>query len=172
MNVSVEPAGGPSVSSGTGFVVGSYDLSENGGPDGYSASDWVCVGGTQDDSDTIMLALDETATCTISNDDISPTLTVVKTIVNNNGGTVTNPNTFNLKVDGDSVLHNATNSFDAGNHTVSEDGLAGYQPGSRGGDCNPDGSITLSPGEHAICTITNDDAIVEEMIFINGFESE
>lgn len=61
---------GPSVSSGTGFAAGSYDLSESGGPAAYSASDWVCVGGTQDDTDTITLNQGESATCTISNDDI------------------------------------------------------------------------------------------------------
>jgi len=58
------------ISSGAGFFAGTYDLSESGGPAGYSASAWVCVGGTQDDSDTITLALGESATCTITNDDI------------------------------------------------------------------------------------------------------
>jgi cysteine-rich repeat protein len=72
------PAGfsgsGPTVTSGAGFTAGSYDLSESGGPAGYSASDWVCVGGTQDDADTITLAEGESATCTITNnDDIRPT---------------------------------------------------------------------------------------------------
>jgi len=149
---------GPSVSNGAGFEAGSYDLSESGGPAGYAASDWVCTGGTQN-AKTITLALGEAATCTITNDDMTPTLRVVKTIINDNGGTVTNPNAFGLKVDGGSVLHNAINAFDAGNHTVSEDGLAGYQPGTWGGDCNPDGSITLVLGEAAACTITNDDDI-------------
>ena len=62
---------GPSVSNGAGFAAGSYDLSESNGPAGYSASDWVCVGGTQDDFDTITLALGDVATCTIRNDDIA-----------------------------------------------------------------------------------------------------
>ena len=60
---------GPRVSSGAGFGAGSYDLSESGGPAGYTASDWVCVGGTQDDADTITLGQGESATCTITNDD-------------------------------------------------------------------------------------------------------
>jgi len=149
---------GPSISSGADFEAGSYDLSESSGPAGYAASDWVCTGGTQN-ADTITLAQGETATCTITNNDITPTLKLVKTIVNDNGGTITNPNAFNLRVDGGSVLHNASNAFNAGNHTVSEDGLAGYQPGTWGGDCNPDGSITLVLGEAATCTITNDDDI-------------
>ncbi|MBT8054869.1 MAG: hypothetical protein KJN69_13335 [Gammaproteobacteria bacterium] len=61
---------GPSLSSGQGFEPGTYDLSESGGPAGYQASDWFCDGGTQNDADTITLAQDESATCTITNDDI------------------------------------------------------------------------------------------------------
>lgn len=147
---------GPSVSSGAGLAAGTYNLSESG-PPGYDASAWDCDFGTQTDADTIIVATGQAVTCTITNDDISPTLTVQKTIINDNGGTVTDKNAFGLKVDGGVVLHNATNSFDAGNHTVSEDGLAGYQPGIWGGDCEANGSITLAPGQDAICTITNDD---------------
>jgi len=164
---------GPNVSSGSDFAAGSYDLSESGGPNGYIASDWECVGGTQNDGDTITLALGETATCTISNDDISPTLTVVKTIVNNNGGTVTEPDAFGLKVDGIGVLNNAINAVDAGIRSVSEDGLPGYQPGAWGGDCDPDGSITLTLGEAATCTISNDDVsptltVIKTIVNNNG----
>jgi len=60
---------GPNVSSGAGFVAGTYDLSESG-PAGYEASDWSCDGGIQDDADTITLAQGESSTCTITNDDI------------------------------------------------------------------------------------------------------
>jgi len=63
---------GPRVSSGEAFEAGSYDLSESGGPDGYSASDWNCIGVTQDDADTITLNPGESATCVITNDDIKP----------------------------------------------------------------------------------------------------
>ena len=58
------------VTSGTDFMAGRYDLSESGGPAGYTASDWVCVGGTQNDADTITLGQGESATCTITNDDV------------------------------------------------------------------------------------------------------
>ena len=60
---------GPNVNSPEGFQPGTYDLSESGGPDNYTASDWVCVGVEQDDADTITLGLGEAAICTISNDD-------------------------------------------------------------------------------------------------------
>jgi hypothetical protein len=149
---------GPNVSNGPSFDAGTYDLTEGGGSAGYIASDWVCVGGTQGDANTITLTLGEAAICTITNDDITPTLKLVKTIINDNGGTITDKNAFGLKVDGGSVLHNAINNFDAGDHIVSEDGLTGYVPGDWGGDCAPDGSITLALDQHATCTITNNDS--------------
>ncbi len=65
---------------------GSYALSETGGPAGYAASAWSCVGGTQTGA-SIALALGESATCTINNNDIAAQLTLVKTVTNDNGGT-------------------------------------------------------------------------------------
>jgi hypothetical protein len=46
---------------------GTYDLSEMDGPSGYTASDWVCTGGTQDDADTVTIAESEIIECTITN---------------------------------------------------------------------------------------------------------
>ncbi|MFC1690225.1 DUF4215 domain-containing protein, partial [Pseudomonadota bacterium] len=77
---------GPSVSNNPGFNAGTYDLSESG-PGGYSASDWTCSGGTQDDANTITLGPGEAAICTITNDDDPPSLTLLKQVIKNNGGT-------------------------------------------------------------------------------------
>jgi hypothetical protein len=164
---------GPQVTSGGNFVPGTYVLSENGGPSGYSASTWSCVGGTQINTTTIEVAQDEKATCTITNNDIAPTLKVVKTVINDNGGTIIDKNAFGLRVDGASVLHNITNTFDAGNHFVSEVGLAGYAPGDWGGSCNPNGTINLALGQTAVCTITNNDIaptlkVVKTVVNDNG----
>ena len=74
------------MANGATFDAGTYDLSETG-PAGYTASAWVCVGGTQDGSDTVTVGLGESATCTITNDDHAPSLTLVKVVVNDNGGT-------------------------------------------------------------------------------------
>ncbi len=71
---------GPSVSNGASFDAGTYNLSEAGGPAGYSASGWVCVGVTQDDSDTVTLGLGQSATCTITNNDNAPSLTLNKVV--------------------------------------------------------------------------------------------
>ena len=104
------------------------------------------------------MTLKQVKTCTIRNDDISPTLKVAKKVINDNGGTTFSKNSFGLKVDGSTVLHSAINDFNAGDHTVSEDGLPGYVAGDWGGDCAPDGSITLALDQDAICTITNNDS--------------
>ncbi|MBI5645109.1 hypothetical protein HY970_03355, partial [Candidatus Kaiserbacteria bacterium] len=148
---------GPSVSNGASFDAGTYDLSESG-PSGYDASDWVCTGGTQNDEDTVTVALGETVVCTITNDDIAPTITLQKTVVTLDGGTATTTD-FQGKVDGNDVDWNVATAVTAGvSHTASEvAGVSGYDPSAWGGDCNEDGTITLSPGENATCTITNDD---------------
>ena len=52
--------------------------------DGYAASDW---GGDCAADGTITLLPGDDKTCTITNDDIAPKLTLVKTVVNDNGGT-------------------------------------------------------------------------------------
>ena len=164
---------GPSVPNDPDFFAGQYDLSFSNGPAGYAGAAWVCVGGTQNDFDTITLGLGDAAICTVTLDDTTPTLTVIKTVVNDNGGTVTNLNAFGLRIDGDPVPHNVTTEVDAGSHIVSEDGLDGYAAGSWGGDCEPDGSITIALDQDVTCTITNDDIspslkIVKTIINDNG----
>jgi cysteine-rich repeat protein len=69
---------GPSVSSGPGFAAGTYQLTETGGSPGYDASAWACVGGNQLSVDSIALTPGQSATCTITNDDIDPSTIVLK----------------------------------------------------------------------------------------------
>src|SRR6185436_11117612 len=66
---------------------GSYALTEQT-QTGYTASSWSCSGGTQTGAN-IALASGGSATCTIINNDIGPTLTLVKVVTNDNGGTKT-----------------------------------------------------------------------------------
>src|SRR3990172_3209382 len=77
--------GSTDVVSGAGFPAGTYVLSESAGPAGYTASAWSCTGGTQSGS-SITLANGESATCTITNTDNKPTLTLVKTVITDDGG--------------------------------------------------------------------------------------
>jgi hypothetical protein len=71
-------AGSTDVVSDSTFKAGTYALSESG-PSGYTASAWTCTGGTQNGS-SITLALGQSATCTITNDDAkaAPTLSTVQ----------------------------------------------------------------------------------------------
>ena len=153
-------ATGPTPISGAGGAnsdvnAGVYALSETGGPAGYAASAWVCVGGAQNGSN-VTLALGQSATCTITNDDIQPKLTVTKVVVNDNGGTKTVAD-FPLFVNATGVTSGVQNAFNAGNYTVSETNQIGYTAGSWGGDCASNGAITLAAGDVKACTITNDD---------------
>ncbi len=77
---------------------GSYDLSESGAPGEYEASVWNCVGGNQDDADTITIAEGEQVTCTIINyiSCEDPTLQYADSVVAvnqgvRNNGTAINP---------------------------------------------------------------------------------
>lgn len=136
-----------------------YTLSEASGPTGYSSTGiWNCVGGgTFVSPNKITMASGQNETCTITNDDIAPTLTLTKTVINDNGGNKT-ANDFQAKIDGTNTTWSTAVPLSAGSHTASEVNLPGYAAGSWGGDCAADGSITLTPGENATCTITNDDS--------------
>ena len=68
---------------------GAYAVSE-GAHDGYAVSYSADC--------TSTLAIGETKTCTVTNDDIAPVLTVVKHVVNDDGGTKTAAD-FSLTVD-------------------------------------------------------------------------
>ena len=152
------------VDSGTSLKVDTFVLSETGGPAGYRASDWICVGGTQNGSN-ITLGLGQEATCTITNDDIAPKLHLRKAVVNDNGGTKTVAD-FTLTANGTGSNDlSGTSPVDAGaglkadTWALSETNLYGYSASvwiCVGGAQNGS-NVTLSIGEEATCTITNDD---------------
>ncbi|HEU5211786.1 MAG TPA: hypothetical protein VFU10_03380, partial [Gaiellaceae bacterium] len=128
-------------------TVGGYNVTESG-PSGYASSFSAdCVGS---------IALGETKTCTITNNDIQPTLTLIKHVVNDNGGTAV-VSDFPLFVNATGVTSGATNGFNAGNYTASETTKFGYTPSAWSGDCAANGSVTLGVGENKTCEITNDD---------------
>jgi Prealbumin-like fold domain len=144
-----------------------FALSESGGPSGYSASDWDCSGGSQS-GDEIAVDIGEEATCTITNDDIAPTLTVIKHVQNNDGGTASAGDfTMHIKLGGSDVSGKSpfagaeapgtSRTLNAGTYVVSEsDGPSGYAS-QISGDCSASGSVALTVGQNKTCTITNDD---------------
>jgi hypothetical protein len=83
-------------------------------------------------------------------------LTLVKTVVNDNGGTAV-ADDFQARIDGNNVPWGVAQVLEPGSYTASELGVAGYTASDWGGDCAADGTITLAAGEDATCTITNDD---------------
>jgi len=166
---------GPSVSNGASFDAGTYDLSESG-PSGYDASDWDCEGGTQDDANTVTIGLGENVTCTITNDDQAPSLTLVKQVTNNDGGSLS-PAAWMLTASGPTGFAGAGPSvssgalFEAGTYNLSESGPSGYDASDwdcDGGTQDDEDTVTLALGESATCTITNDDQpatlIVEKVV--------
>src|SRR4051812_45028857 len=75
------------VDSGADLKADTFALSETNLP-GYTASAWVCQGGTQTGSN-VMLGLGQEATCTTTIDDHAPNLHLLMVVVNDNGGTKT-----------------------------------------------------------------------------------
>jgi hypothetical protein len=82
-------------------------------------------------------------------------LTVTKVVVNDNGG-INVVGDFQLFIGDNQVTSGAANSLPAGSYTVSEGPHAGYTS-TIGGACAVTGAITLTAGQVAECTITNND---------------
>jgi len=142
-----------------------YTLDEVGGPAGYSTNGWVCdvegvLTGYQ-----VTLAAEDDVTCTITNDDIAPTLKLVKNVTNDNGGTVlaggwdltATGSELGFTDKGDSTT---SHTVRAGvEYTLSESTVPGYEAGSwscDGGIFSGD-KITLGLDNDVTCTITNND---------------
>lgn len=101
-------------------------------------------------------------TCTITNDDIAPELTVIKEVINDDGTiassntaadftmvvTATNPSDNNFAGNATGV----TITLNAGSYSVDESDALGYNK-TRSADCEG----TIGIGESKTCTITNDD---------------
>ncbi len=91
-----------------------------------------------------------------------PHLTLVKQVVNDDGGTAT-PSDFTLSAVGPDTLSGAGGAdgdVTAGTYTLSETNATGYTASAwvcTGTGTQSGASITLGPGESATCTITNDD---------------
>ena len=164
----VDVAGSPQPGDGNGtsytLDAGSYTVSESGGPAGYAGS----ISGDCAADGTVTLAPGESKTCTITNDDVAPRLTVVKHVINDDSGTAA-AGDWSMHIQTGMPLADVPGSpfpgsetgtattLDAGSYVVSEsDGPKGYTA-TISGDCAADGTITLAPGDNKTCTITNDD---------------
>ncbi|MCP4002329.1 MAG: hypothetical protein GY727_15590 [Gammaproteobacteria bacterium] len=138
-------------------LVGAYNLAQQANADYSGSVSCVDPNGSVSNLDaTIQLDQDETVTCTYTNVKI-PTLTVVKTAINNDGGQL-NVDDFTLRINGTPVTSGQANELEVGvEYTISEDEISGYALTGLSGDCAEDGTITLAAGQDATCTLTNDD---------------
>lgn len=100
------------------------------------------------------------ATCTVPphsrGEKTSGSITVVKLIINDNGGVKVSKD-FPLFLNGDLISsgHSFTKGA-PGSYTVTETGDTSYTRTFTGG-CDADGLINLVPGDNKICIVTNDD---------------
>ncbi len=147
-----------------------YALSEADGPTGYASEGWQCTAGIMKDG-AVTLALAQNATCTITNNDIAPKLTVRKVtepasstqafsfVVTNLVGDTP----FALDTNADTVTPNERTftALRAGTTTISEQSTEGWVLAAASCDtarAELNGStlqLELSPGQDVTCTFTN-----------------
>ena len=177
---------GPTASSGTAFnetadndsnaltgqntlsvSQGTYTVTEDGTPiAGYSTT-------YSSDCTSVVVAAGQTKTCTVTNTDQAPSLTLNKIVVNDNGGSraesewtlTANGGTAGTLsgagAAGSSDVVSGT-GFKAGSYNLSESGPTDYTASSwscskNGGAYAAATSITLGLGDTGVCKITNDD---------------
>ncbi|WP_454042033.1 DUF7927 domain-containing protein [Cellulosimicrobium sp. Marseille-Q8652] len=170
----VSGASGSEVVTSAPVAIGDYELSEEG-PAGYTADPWTCTGGTLEGS-TLTVPLGADVTCTILNTAQQPSLTLVKEVVNDDGGSA-EPADWTLEADGPTPLSGVSGDpavtgadVEAGDYALSETGgPAGYEaydwtceiPGVDGGAATPvavtDGTVQVDVGQTVVCTVVNDD---------------
>ncbi|MGC5168071.1 hypothetical protein [Luteimicrobium sp. DT211] len=157
--------------------IGTYTLSEDGGPSGYTASAWVCdvleVGGdtrqeTIPQGGSIDVVLGDHIVCTVTNSSAGPHLTLRKAVDNTGGGTA-DPADWTLTAtatSGGTTVSGASGSsavtsvaVPAGRYDLAESGgPAGYAAGdwSCDGGTGANGSaITLGASDDVTCTVRN-----------------
>jgi uncharacterized repeat protein (TIGR01451 family) len=176
------------------FANVTYTLSEDG-PVGYTAGDWDCGDYQLGEGNTLVLNEGDSLTCTITNDDIAPTLTVKKHVINDNGGD-TIITDFEIELNGsglsfgsgsitdDTTSYTATPTVESNTeYTLSEVDFAGYTEGNWG--CSGavvntsirSITIELDEGQNITCEVTNDDdqgtlELIKRVVTDNGGEAE
>lgn len=167
---------------------GTYTLQESDVA-GYSEGSWSCTAGTLNSTDfdtgELVLTAGQSAVCTISNDDIAPQLTLVKNVINDNGGNVA-AGTFPVFIGTTAATTGIAQTVLANTPIdISEPAFAGYAQGTwdcadaggtsylTGGPAITGSQVTLNPGDEVTCQITNNDigpqvTLVKTLINDNG----
>lgn len=134
-------------------TVGAYSVTEAGLP-GYRQTASSGCSGT--------IATGESKTCTITNDDVAARITVVKHVINDDGGTKTAAD-FTITITGVTAVGGNTMTGSpagvtktlatVGPYGVTEAVLPGYVLKSASAAC----SGTIALGQHKLCVLVNDD---------------
>jgi len=137
-----------------------YELSENGGPDGYSNEGWVCDKLGVLKKDSVVLSRGDKVTCTIVNDDQPAVLVLTKYVDNKEFNGDKDVEDFPLfienRADGKQrVKSGVVVILDAGLYRAGEVGDPGYSASDWMGDCRANGVIRLAVGGRYECNITN-----------------
>jgi hypothetical protein len=158
---------------------GTYTLRESDIA-GYTEGTWSCTptaaSPTSITGGQVAVANGETVTCTIINNDQQGSLTSVKNVVNDNGGTAV-VGAFGINttagalsfgtgvVNGSTTTYTATTlNVNAGNYNIRENDITGYDEGTW--SCTPTaasptsisgGVVAVGNGVAVTCTITNND---------------
>jgi hypothetical protein len=139
------------------ITVGNYTITENAAS-GYTTTYSADCTGT--------IAVAQTKTCIVTNDDVDPFLKVVKVLV-----PPTDPGRFNLTINGTHYVSSpndpagngdatafvpvtANTTLTVGETAIAPAVLSDYVT-TYGGDCDAKGHITMSLGQYATCVITN-----------------
>lgn len=139
----------------------SYNLSESG-PSGYTSSGWSCGNAEMTDADTVVLPIGSHVICSITNNDIPPTLTLEKAIDDTYGGdaSVGDWQLTATRQGGGGLLqgtHGVSNQVPGGTYDLTEaNGPDNYE--QVGWSCtngDDDGTVTLASGDDVTCTVTN-----------------
>ena len=157
------PGNSPAVTSQT-VDVGDYTLSETG-PDGYDSDGYVCTGNPRP-VDTVTIDVGDNMTCTITHTARNATLSLVKTVTNDSGGTAV-PTDWTLTAIGPLLITGPSGASEVtdrivpiGNYVLSEsDGPSQYTPSDwtcQGGRLSGT-TVTVNVGDRVTCTINNDD---------------
>lgn len=99
------------------------------------------------------------AFCTVTNDDITTTLTILVNVVNDNGGT-REYDEFSVFIDGNPVASDDLGTplpVTPGAHTASASSVTGYAVSSWGYQCDSDGDVHVAEGQSKTCIINFND---------------
>lgn len=86
---------------------------------------------------------------------IASKLTVIKYIINDNGGLL-QIGGIHLFINNTEITNGTQNTINAGIYRISETNISGYKSNITG-DCDADGFIILNLNDNKVCTIINDD---------------